>query len=105
MEHDTKTRGYLMPLWISLSNTCSAVNDLGQNELRIHLSKRSMAGHYCKQAEQKSSIYLTRKTGAIDDMHKAVSNSADENKRAEGKRIVEDLAKLKYELQHDRKLT
>jgi hypothetical protein len=46
-----------------------------------------------------------RKTGAIDDMHKAVSESTDESKRTEGKRIVEDLAKLKYELQHDRKLT
>jgi hypothetical protein len=45
------------------------------------------------------------KTGAIDDVHRAVSEVADESKRAEGKRIVEELAKLKYELQHDRKLT
>jgi hypothetical protein len=29
----------------------------------------------------------------------------DEAKLAEGKQIVADLAKLKYELQHDRKLT
>lgn len=43
-------------------------------------------------------------TGAIDDVHKAVSKTDDEKKRNEGKRIVEDLAKLKYELQHDRKL-
>jgi hypothetical protein len=48
---------------------------------------------------------LTRKTGAIDDVHKAVSETKDEGKREEGKRIVEDLAKLKYELQHDRKIT
>lgn len=45
------------------------------------------------------------KTGAIDDVHRAVSETTDEAKRTEGKRIVEDLAKLKYELQHDRKLT
>ncbi|TVY86200.1 Protein-glutamate O-methyltransferase [Lachnellula willkommii] len=44
-------------------------------------------------------------TGAIDDVHRAVSETTDETKRAEGKKIVEDLAKLKYELQHDRKLT
>ncbi|PBP25029.1 putative DUF89 domain protein [Diplocarpon rosae] len=44
-------------------------------------------------------------TGAIDDVHKAVSETTDEAKRDEGKRIVEELARLKYELQHDRKLT
>ncbi|KAH6681699.1 hypothetical protein B0J14DRAFT_576974 [Halenospora varia] len=44
-------------------------------------------------------------TGAIDDVHKAVSETTDDAKRNEGKKIVEDLAKLKYELQHDRKLT
>lgn len=38
-------------------------------------------------------------------MHKAVSETTHEAKRDEGKRIVEDLAKLKYELQHDRKIT
>jgi hypothetical protein len=45
------------------------------------------------------------KTGAIDDVHRAVSEVTDEAKRVEGKKIVEELAKLKYELQHDRKLT
>ncbi|KAH8815677.1 hypothetical protein F5884DRAFT_773268 [Xylogone sp. PMI_703] len=44
-------------------------------------------------------------TGAIDDVHRAVSNTEDDEKRAEGKKIVEELAKLKYELQHDRKLS
>ncbi|RAL60062.1 hypothetical protein DID88_000688 [Monilinia fructigena] len=43
-------------------------------------------------------------TGAIDDVHRAVSESTG-SKHEEGKRIVEALAKLKYELQHDRKLT
>jgi len=44
-------------------------------------------------------------TGAIDDVHRAVSETREETKREEGKRIVEDLTKLKYELQHDRMLT
>ena len=38
-------------------------------------------------------------------MHRAVSETTDELKRQEGKHIIEDLAKLKYELQHNRKLT
>ncbi|RQM07165.1 hypothetical protein DH86_00000860, partial [Scytalidium sp. 3C] len=44
-------------------------------------------------------------TGAIDDLHRAVSETQDEAKQTEGKKIVEEIAKLKYELQHDRKLT
>jgi hypothetical protein len=44
-------------------------------------------------------------TGAIDDVHKAVWETTEIAKREEGKRIVQDLAKLKYELQHDRKIT
>jgi len=48
---------------------------------------------------------LTAKTGAIDDVHRAVTNLRDEAKRDEGKRIIEKLATLKYELQHNRQLT
>jgi hypothetical protein len=48
---------------------------------------------------------LMVQTGAIDDVHRAVSQTTEPTKRDEGKRIIEDLAKLKYELQHDRKLT
>ena len=44
-------------------------------------------------------------TGAIDDIHRAIVVSDDEPKRKEGKTILEGLAKLKYELQHDRHLT
>lgn len=44
-------------------------------------------------------------TGAIDDVHRAIVASEDESKRKEGKKILEGLAKLKYELQHDRQLT
>jgi len=45
------------------------------------------------------------KTGAIDDVHKAVSAETDAEKVAEGKTIIASLATLKYELQHDRALT
>ncbi|ETN40322.1 uncharacterized protein HMPREF1541_04598 [Cyphellophora europaea CBS 101466] len=46
-------------------------------------------------------------TSAIDDMHRSVAalpSSAPADKVCEGKRIVADLAALKYELQHDRAL-
>ncbi|KAF8245170.1 DUF89 domain-containing protein [Wilcoxina mikolae CBS 423.85] len=44
-------------------------------------------------------------TQAIDDIFRATRNVSDTEKVAEGKRIVEKLAKLKYELQHDRVLS
>jgi hypothetical protein len=44
-------------------------------------------------------------TGAIDDVHRAVAEIKDEAKRDEGKRIIEGLATMKYEIQHDRKMT
>jgi hypothetical protein len=44
-------------------------------------------------------------TGAIDDMHKAVSKETEPEKVEEGKRITQGLATLKYELQHDRQLS
>ncbi|KAG7005191.1 damage-control phosphatase [Physcia stellaris] len=44
-------------------------------------------------------------TGAIDDLHRTIVACDDEEKRQEGKTLVEGLAKLKYELQHDRQLT
>ncbi|KAL8647357.1 MAG: hypothetical protein Q9210_005604 [Variospora velana] len=44
-------------------------------------------------------------TGAIDDVHRAISACNEPEKAEEGKSIVEGLAKLKYELQHNRQLT
>lgn len=44
-------------------------------------------------------------TGAIDDVHKATSKAVEPAEAEEGKRITESLAKLKYELQHNRQLT
>ncbi|EEH36150.1 DUF89 domain-containing protein [Paracoccidioides lutzii Pb01] len=44
-------------------------------------------------------------TGAIDDLSRTLFEVANDDKRKEGKEIVGKLAELKYELQHDRKLT
>ncbi|KAI9374934.1 hypothetical protein BJX61DRAFT_532015 [Aspergillus egyptiacus] len=44
-------------------------------------------------------------TGAIDDLHRTVADVTDEEKRIEGKRIIEALAGLKYEILHNRQLT
>ncbi|KAI9762652.1 MAG: hypothetical protein M4579_000270 [Chaenotheca gracillima] len=44
-------------------------------------------------------------TSAIDDVHRTIATLQDDEKREDGKRIVESLAKLKYELQHDRQLS
>lgn len=46
------------------------------------------------------------KTGAIDDMHRAVGqiDDTEDSRIKDGKTIVEKLATLKYELQHDRQL-
>ncbi|KAI8624722.1 DUF89-domain-containing protein [Xylariaceae sp. FL1651] len=44
-------------------------------------------------------------TSAIDDTFRSVAQCDDAEKREEGKKIVEELSRLKYELQHDRQLT
>ncbi|KAI0906597.1 DUF89-domain-containing protein [Ustulina deusta] len=44
-------------------------------------------------------------TSAIDDTFRSVTQCDDAEKRDDGKRIVEELARLKYEMQHDRQLT
>ncbi|PNY29702.1 Protein-glutamate O-methyltransferase [Tolypocladium capitatum] len=46
-----------------------------------------------------------RQTGAVDDVYRAVSKTHDPEKQAEGKKIIEQLGNLKYEVQHDRKLS
>ncbi|KAH3940679.1 sugar phosphate phosphatase [Parastagonospora nodorum] len=44
-------------------------------------------------------------TQGIDDVHRSTHSAQDEETQSEGKWIVSELAKLKYELQHDRELT
>ncbi|KAI0095892.1 DUF89-domain-containing protein [Daldinia grandis] len=43
-------------------------------------------------------------TQAIDDLYRSVSECEEPEKHNEGKKIIEELARLKYELQHDRQL-
>lgn len=44
-------------------------------------------------------------TQAIDDLYRSVAATDDKEKQEEGKKIVEQIARLKYEVQHDRVLT
>lgn len=44
-------------------------------------------------------------TGVIDDVHRVIMDIDDETKQKQGKIILQELSKLKYELQHDRQLT
>ncbi|EPS34340.1 hypothetical protein PDE_09304 [Penicillium oxalicum 114-2] len=44
-------------------------------------------------------------TGAIDDLARTISTVSNDDKAKEGKSIIEKLATLKYELQHDRQLS
>ncbi|KAK8169893.1 hypothetical protein IWX90DRAFT_431083 [Phyllosticta citrichinensis] len=44
-------------------------------------------------------------TQGIDDVHRGIIASDDSETQKQGKQIVEGMAKLKYELQHDRQLT
>lgn len=44
-------------------------------------------------------------TQAIDDAYRSVSKATDSETANEGKKIVEELGNLKYEVQHDRQLT
>jgi len=50
-------------------------------------------------------LTAVRQTGAIDDAYRSVSACTEPEKHDEGKKIVEQLARLKYEIQHDRALT
>ncbi|KAK7994713.1 hypothetical protein PG990_013486 [Apiospora arundinis] len=62
--------------------------------------------------DEKSFAYVSARdrwpviiTGAIDDTYRSVSQCDDPAKQNEGKAIVAELARLKYELQHDRQMT
>ncbi|KAF1851116.1 DUF89-domain-containing protein [Cucurbitaria berberidis CBS 394.84] len=44
-------------------------------------------------------------TQGIDDVHRSLHGTQDEQALSEGKWVVSELAKLKYEVQHDRELT
>ncbi|KAL9595309.1 MAG: hypothetical protein Q9219_006531, partial [cf. Caloplaca sp. 3 TL-2023] len=82
--------------------------NIRQDLIRIRLRPRSVAGHpseYSLLSSSASHIHLVLQTGAIDDLHRAISVCEDGEKPSEGKSVLESLAKLKYELQHNRPLT
>lgn len=41
----------------------------------------------------------------MDDVYKTISATEDAEKQAEGKKIIEQLGALKYEMLHDRQMT
>lgn len=74
-----------------------------------------MAHHHCQCPTLDQSLPLrliihwtgntnSQQTGVIDDAYRSVSQCDNTEKRDEGKRIVEELARLKYEVEHDRPL-
>jgi hypothetical protein len=81
----------------------------------LDYSEEQVAGYYCEFSFAVGFVPLVvvrvgltagfSQTQAIDDAYRSVSNCDDAEKREEGKKIVEELAKLKYEVQHDRPLT
>lgn len=75
----------------------------GAGEMAYHNS-------VCMRSPFYLSPQLTRylppsKTQAIDDTYRSTSKTTDSEAAEEGKKIVEELARLKYEVQHDRQLT
>lgn len=101
MEFDTKTRKYIT------HPTAKWTDEAANLEHNLMLTSTAPS----ITSDKTSFAYISARdrwpvilTGAIDDVHRAVSEASGD-KKTEGKRIIEELAKLKYELQHDRKLT
>jgi hypothetical protein len=74
------------------------------------MARHSRQFSICKRSAQPSLSFLTnlllfQQTGAIDDVYKTITTIEDAEKQAEGKKIVEQLGSLKYEMLHDRQLT
>lgn len=108
MELDTKTRKSPQHLRCHLLTEGSKVHDGRQDVLRISDRPRPMAHHHRQPAVSSTispSVANLAKTSAIDDMYRAVSDASNTNEQIEeGKKIIEKLAKMKYEVQHDRPL-
>jgi hypothetical protein len=68
-----------------------------------------MACHHCKLplASDNAGADSEQQTQAIDDLHRSAAEVpiTETEKRQEGKDLISKFATLKYELQHDRKLT
>ena len=94
------------PAYLLLNLLSSTLQDQRPDLLCLCLCSRSVARDPSKY-NVSSLLYSSnqKQTGAIDDVHRAVGNCKDKEKEREGKGVIEVLAKLKYELQHDRQLT
>ncbi|KAI5917066.1 hypothetical protein F4810DRAFT_698185 [Camillea tinctor] len=102
MEHETKIRELLPFYGPSTTNS---------KELQSLIAVYSLAAPY-STSDKTSFAYVSARdrwpiiiTSAIDDTYRSVSQCDSDAAREEGKKIVEELARLKYELQHDRQLT
>jgi len=61
--------------------------------------------HPRRLIESRTQLTCSIQTGAVDDVYRTISQTDDAEKQAEGKKIVEQLGALKYEVEHDRPLT
>lgn len=110
MEFDTKTREFSFlytdpPTHIDTaqSNTCDKTSF-------AFFSARDrwpviIVSNVTTCTDQARHMLTIAQTGAIDDVHRATSAETNPEKQEEGKKITQGLATLKYELQHNRKLT
>jgi hypothetical protein len=88
----------------------SAVLDGRSDVVRLADRPRAMAHHHrsLPNATSNKATFAEAppvQTQAIDDVYRTVASSDDDEKTAEGKKILAELAQLKYEVQHDRALT
>ncbi len=116
MEFDTKTRAYReqksSSLCIVLTWNPAQYSTRDPNSFAWPTARErwpiivvSYTGFCSTESNQANMIRSKHQTGAIDDAYRSVAETEDAEKREEGKKIVEELAKLKYEIQHDRALT
>lgn len=114
MEYEPKTREdsatLLRPADGLTVPTSSWLHHSRQELVRMANSARALAHHRVSSSRHTESrrqdVLTIRRTSIIDDVYRSVSDCDDDpEKRNEGKKIVEQIVKLKYEIQHDREIT
>jgi hypothetical protein len=83
-----------------VSSACSTSGACSPTTAQYNTSDATSFAH--TSARERWPIIITQ---GIDDVHRSTHTAQDEETQNEGKWIVAELAKLKYELQHDRELT
>lgn len=98
-------------LFSGSTNITSPLQHWRQDVVCVDLCARALACHHrtphlpTHPVHHQSTDIDTAQTQAIDDIYRTITQANDKEKEAEGKQIVEKIAKLKYEVQHDRALT